>query len=141
MRVITERFGDIEVDDDRILAFDEGVPGFPTARRFALVEVEDSDAFFWLQSLEDPGLAFLCAIPWPFFPDYEPELPEGDQAALQVEQAEDVLVLVVLTVDREAGQVTANLLGPVMINQRTRTGRQIVLSDTDYPLRAPLSAA
>jgi len=141
MRVATERFGEIEVDDYRILAFDEGVPGFPSARQFALVEVEGSDAFFWLQSLESPELAFLCAVPWSFFPDYEPELPEGDQAALAVEQAEDVLVLVVLTVDREAGQVTANLLGPVMINQRTRTGRQIVLSDSDYPLRAPLSAA
>jgi flagellar assembly factor FliW len=141
MRVVTERFGEIDVDDDRVLAFDEGVPGFPSARRFALVEVDDSDSFFWLQSLEDPELAFLCAVPWPFFPDYEPELSEGDQAALAVEQAEDVLVLVVLTVDRDASQVTANLMGPVMINQRTRTGRQVVLSDSDYPLRAPLSAA
>ena len=141
MRVPTERFGELEVADERVLDFPEGLPGFREARRFAMVEVPDNDVFFWLQSIDDPALAFLCTVPWPFFPDYEPELPETDQEALGLTEAADAMVLCLLTVRREEQEVTANLLGPLVVNQRTRTGRQVVLADSTWPLRAPLSAA
>ena len=141
MRVPTERFGELEVADERVLDFPEGLPGFREARRFAMVEVPDNDVFFWLQSIDDPALAFLCTVPWPFFPDYEPELPETDQEALGLTEATDAMVLCLLTVRREEQEVTANLLGPLVVNQRTRTGRQVVLADSTWPLRAPLSAA
>ena len=139
--VATERFGELEVDDERVLDFPEGLPGFREARRFVMVEVPENDVFFWLQSLDDPSLAFLCTVPWPFFPDYEPELPETDQEALELTEASDAMVLCLLTVRREEQEVTANLLGPLVVNQRTRTGRQVVLADSTWPLRAPLSAA
>jgi flagellar assembly factor FliW len=141
MRVATDRFGEIDVPEDRILHFGDGLPGFAHARNFTMVEVEGAKDFFWLQSLDDSSLAFLAAVPWPFFPDYEPEVPEADQEALGLEQAEDAMVLCLLTVHREQETVTANLLGPVIVNQRTRLGRQVVLADSNWPVRAPLAAA
>ena len=141
VRVPTERFGDLDVDEEKILAFPDGLPGFPEARRFTLVPVPENDVFLWLQAVDDPALAFLCTVPWPFFPDYEPELPDVDEEALALADAGDAMVLCMLTVRREERTVTANLLGPVVINQRTRTGRQVVLADSQYPLRAPLVEA
>lgn len=142
MLVDTERFGEIAVERDRIITFAEGLPGFPHARRFTLVEVADSDgAFFWIQSVDDPALAFLSVVPWPFFPDYTPVLPELDQDLLALDRAEDALVLCLITVNRDEQKVTANLLGPVVINQATRSARQVVLTEQDLPTQAPLAPA
>ena len=141
MRVATERFGELDVDEERVLTFPEGLAGFPAAKQFTLVEVEGNEAFLWLQSIDDPALAFLTTVPWPFFPDYEPELPDLDQELLALEDAGDALVLCLLTVRRDAREVTANLLGPLVVNQRTRTGRQVVLAESGLPVRAPLVAA
>ena len=114
--------------------------GFADARRFVLVDVEDNDVFYWLQSVDDPSLAFLCAVPWAFFPDYSPVVPDDDQESLELETAEDAMVLTILTVHREAKQITANLLGPLVVNQNTRIGRQVVLLGDDYSVQEPLSA-
>lgn len=140
MRVTTERFGDLDVAADRVLTFPDALPGFTDAHRFVLVEVEGNEVFYWLQSVDDPSLAFLCAVPWSFFPDYEPLVPDDDQASLELEQAEDAMVLTILTVNREINEITANLLGPLVVNQKTRVGRQVVLIGDDYPVQALLSA-
>ena len=140
MRVTTDRFGELEVEEDRVLSFPDALPGFAEAHRFVLVDVKDNDVFFWLQSVDDPTLAFLCANPWPFYPDYAPEVPDDDQTALELESAEDAMVLCILTVHREENRITANLLGPIVVNQRTRVGRQVVLFGDQYPVQAPLVA-
>lgn len=146
MKVETDRFGELDVPDDRVLTCPDGLPGFPDAHRFALVDVRDASedavgVFYWVQSIDDPSLAFLSAVPWPFFPTYEPELGEDDQELLGIEQVEDALVLCLLTVKRDEGVVTANLLGPLVINQRNRTARQVVLVDSEYETQVPLPAA
>lgn len=140
VRVPTARFGEIEVDEERVITCPEGLPGFPEARRFVLVDVRDTGVFYWLQSLDDPALAFLAAVPWPFFPDYEPELPEADQEALGLESAGDALVLCLLTVQRAERAITANLMAPVVVNRASRVGRQVVLAEAGWPLQAPLPA-
>ena len=140
MLLSTSRFGDIEVDPERTIRFDHGLLGFPDARSFILVETEADPDFYWLQCVEDGRLAFLATVPWDFFPSYEPEIDDEAQAALGIETEADVQVLSLLTVDREAGSVTANLLGPLVVNLRTRLARQVVLHDSGWPLAAPLGA-
>lgn len=141
MRVASERFGDLDIGADRIIDFPDGILGFPGSRRYALIDSHDSGIYYWLQSVDDPALAFLSVVPWPFFPDYEPELAPGEQDALGLESADDAIVLCLLTVHREQDRITANLLGPLVVNTRSRTGRQVVLAESGYPVRAPLTAA
>jgi flagellar assembly factor FliW len=153
VRIESEKLGDLDIDEATVLTFPQGLLGFGDARRFALVDTHDSGLYFWLQSLDDPGLAFLAATPWPFFPDYEFELPDADRDALGLaEPADDAdadastMVLCLLTIDRSTDDdtphdITANLLGPIVVNSATRVGRQVVLSDHDFATRASLTAA
>ena len=138
MLIESEQLGAVEIDESKVLSFPDGLLGFPDVTRFALVDAGDDGTYFWLQSLDDPQLAFLAAVPWAFFPDYAPELSESDQATLSLGDAHDAIVLCLLTIRDDA--VTANLLGPLVVNAVTRHGRQIVLGDSDYPTRAPLAA-
>ena len=119
------------------LAMTGGMAGFPYAERYALVEVPEASPLFLLSSLDEPGLQFVVAPPALFFPHYEPELDDTAVERLALTDASDALLLVVLTVGGSIGVATANLLAPVVINQRTRTAAQVVLSG-DWPLRAPL---
>ena len=112
-----------------------GMAGFPDAERFALVEVPEASPLFLLRSLDEPGLEFVVVPPSVFFPDYAPEIDDASATRLGLTDAEDALLLVVLTVN-DAG-ASANLLAPIVINQRTRAAGQIVLQG-DWPLRAAL---
>ena len=115
-----------------------GLPGFAPAERFALVEVSASSPLFRLCSLDDTALEFVVAPPAVFFPDYAPDLDDASAARLGLtDDAEQVLLLVVLTIGADLASSTANLLAPLVINQRTRQAAQVVV-DGDWPLRAPL---
>jgi flagellar assembly factor FliW len=141
MLVPSDRFGVLDVESERIFEFPEGILGFPEARKFALVDSTDTGVYFWLQSVDDPSLAFLSVVPWAFFPDYQIDLPTSEEEALGLGSETDVMVLCLLTVIREQNVITANLLGPLVINSGAQRGRQVVLADSGYPVRAPLAAA
>lgn len=126
------------VGEDRPLQFEDGIPGFPDARRFVVAELVDEGAFQILQCVDDPALSMVVAVPWLFFPDYTLELTDVDQLGLELESQEDAIVFCTVTLDGEHKTAYMNLLGPFVVNVRTRRGRQIVLTDQDYPLRAPL---
>ena len=117
------------------LSMSGGMAGFPEAERYALVEVPEASPLFLLRSLDEPGLEFVVVPPAVFFPDYAPEVDDASAARLGLTDAADALLLVVLTVN-DAG-ATANLLAPIVVNQRTRAAGQVVLHG-DWPLRAAL---
>ena len=114
-----------------------GLAGFPGAERYALVELPEASPLFLLSSLDEPGLQFVVVPPAVFFPDYAPELDDAAVERLALTDASDALLLVVLTVGGSIDGATANLLAPVVINQRTQAAAQVILSG-DWPLRAPL---
>jgi flagellar assembly factor FliW len=137
--VRSERLGDLEVADDKVLTFPGGLVGLPGDTRFVMIAIDDGEAYRWLQSVDDPGLSFLTVIPWVFFPDYEPDVDDVTQQELGLKEAEDAIVLCTVTVrEGEPTSVTANLLGPLIVNAVSRVGRQVVLADSSYPTRAPL---
>ena len=127
-------------NDLTVLTMSGGMAGFPDAHRFALVEVPNANPLFLLRSLDQPGLEFVVVPPVAFFPDYVPEIDDASADRLGLTDAEDALLLVVLTVGSDVASSTANLLAPVVINQRTLVAGQVVLLG-DHPLRAPLSGA
>ena len=138
MIIESDQLGSVDIDESKILTFPGGLLGFPDIERFALVDAGDGDTYFWLQSVDDPQLAFLAAVPWAFFPGYEPVLSDADQEALGLASAEDATLFCLLTITEDA--VTANLLGPLVVNSRTREGRQVVLGDSEYSTRTALAA-
>lgn len=132
MRIDTTRFGPIEADESRIITFAEGILGFPQHRRYALVQTGDS-ALYWLQSVEDPGLAFVVCDPTLFVPDYQAPIRADDLAALGIEDVSQGQVLVI--VNKVDGYLTANLLGPLVIGTGSLAAKQLVLSDKRYSTR------
>jgi len=138
----TARFGDVTVAANTLLQFPRGIVGLPDARRFVLLHDEGSPApVSWLQSLDDPALAFLVCDPTAFFPDYEIELTPAERALLALEDVRDALVRVILAVPEDPAEITANLRGPIVIHSETRTGVQLVLDGAEHSAREPLLAA
>lgn len=145
MLIQSERWGEVDVADERVFLLPDGLVGFPGPLRIALLDDADADAragaeAMWLQVVDEPGLAFSAIVPWLRFPHYEPELPVEDQAALVLDSEDDALVVCLLAGDDEARPSTANLLAPVVMNTRTGIGRQVVLWESSWPLRAPVAA-
>jgi flagellar assembly factor FliW len=139
MLVQTMRFGPIEVDEGKIMVFKDGLLGFPRRRRFALVQTSPDPALFWMQSVDDPELAFVVCDPLLFVPDYQVPIRKDDVAALGLHDLNDCQVLVI--VNKVNGELTGNLLGPLVIHAQTLTARQLVLSDKRYDTRHRLVPA
>ena len=128
--------------DLREIRFATGLPGFPDAHRFALAEWGgDGSPFSLLRSLEHDGLEFLVAHPLSFFPDYAPEVDDETVERLDLTDADDALVLVIITVPETVADATANLAGPIVINRHTLEAVQAVLLSGSYELQAPLLPA
>lgn len=109
------------------LTFPLGLPGFAGLRRFGLAQWGGPDSpYSRLVALEQPETAFLVAPPEEFFEDYDVALDDEDATLLQLQDPADALVLVVITVGERAEDATANLLGPLVVNTRTRLGAQVV---------------
>lgn len=135
-----------EVQELPELSFVRPLPGFGDLRRFVLVELpveqpaEGAEpVLFELRSLEEPAVRFLAAVPTAFFPDYAFDLDEDDCAELGLTDEADALVLVLLTMGQDAAATTANLLAPVVVNARTRQAAQVILSGSDWPVRAAVA--
>jgi flagellar assembly factor FliW len=135
IRVESERLGALDVSPDDVLDMVSPIVGFPRTRRYCIVPTSPGTVtpFRWLQSMDQPELAFIAVDPFPFFPDYDFELPRPDQEELRVEAPDDVLVLTLVTVPRDAPHdVSQNLAAPVVVNRRTRAARQVVLYESGY---------
>lgn len=125
--------------EGRTLRFPDGIPGFGQLRSFQLLSLGEDTVFQLLQSTEEPDIAMVVVVPWLFFPDYAIDLPEEDRQRLAIDRPEDAVVFSPVTLAAEERTVYVNLVGPFVVNPTTGEGRQVVLTDTDHPLRAPVS--
>jgi flagellar assembly factor FliW len=118
-----------------------GLVGFPEKKRFCIIHHKENSPFFWLQSVDDPALAFVITNPWLFKPDYEVDLEMASRVMGWDDGGEDIPVEchVIVTVPKGSPEkMTANLIGPVIINTKTHEAVQIVLSDESYSHKYPL---
>jgi flagellar assembly factor FliW len=115
------------------------MPGLEEYDRFALSSIDDSPVY-WLQCVAEPAIAMPLAEASMVDRGYAFELPDQDTRALRIERPEDAQVLVVLTVGREQGAITANLMAPVVVNRRHGLARQLILDDKRYSLRHPVTS-
>lgn len=151
MQVETTRFGTIETDPDELVVFPDGIPGFAGRREMVVISggdllgVDPNDghpSLFWLQDAHDPELAFLTTVPWAAYPDYDIDA-DLDPEAFGDTEPDDICVLVIVTVrrDGESATLTTNLLAPIVIDEKRRVGKQIILESGDWPLQAPLATS
>ncbi len=136
MEVRTTRFGVIDIAEDRVITFPKGLLGFSTHTRFCLLEPGEDACFFWLQSVDEPGLAFVVTDPSMFVPDYSVPVRPEQMVELKLNKLDDAQVFVV--VNKVDQTLTGNLQGPLVINTLTRTGEQMVLAEKKWHTRHPL---
>lgn len=139
MRIETTRFGWIDVDPDRLVTLPEGLLGFPERQKFTLIQSQAGGVFLWLQSVEDPALAFVVCEPRAFVSDYEADVRAEERAALGMQDDEEALVLVI--VNKVGENLTANLLGPLVLGLGTLRGKQVIVADRRYGTRHVLMPA
>jgi len=136
LRVETTRFGTLEVEEDLVLTLAEGMIGFESCTRFIVISTEGNGAFRWLQSLDRAELAFPILDPTTFRPDYAPTISDTDARLLELTAAAPFLLFCVVTVPpHNPREMTANLLGPLVINGVTRCGKQVIVQDEGFTTR------
>ncbi len=136
MEVRTTRFGTLEIAEDRVIQFPKGLLGFSGCTRFCLLEPGTDAAFFWLQSMDDPSLAFVVTDPALFVPDYSVPVRPEQMVELKLSKLDDAQVFVI--VNKVDQQLTGNLQGPLVINTLTKEGEQMVLAEKRWTTRHPL---
>lgn len=136
MEVRTSRFGVIDIAEDRVITFTKGLLGFPQHQRFCLLEPGDDACFFWLQSVDDPELAFVVTDPTLFVSDYGVQIRPEQMESLGLKDVTDAQVFVIVNkVDQD---LTGNLQGPLVVNTLSRNGEQMVLAEKKWTTRHPL---
>lgn len=136
MDIETKFLGTVEINEQDILTFETGLPGFPNARKFVLLPLDADLPLVVLQSVEQQELGFVLAYPFAFKKDYEFEIDEEVKEDLQIEKEDEIVPYTILTLKETFQESTMNLLAPVVINTVKKLGKQIVLQDSaSYPLR------
>lgn len=136
MNLQTSRFGEVEVDQAKRITFPEGLLGFPNHHDYVLLQPSEDNSFFWLQSMDDAGLAFVVTDPGLFLRDYEVTVRPEQRSAIGLDRSEDLQVLVI--VNRRGDVISGNLQGPLAIHAERRIGLQLVLADKRYDTRQEL---
>lgn len=136
MEIQTSRFGTISVDDERLMTFPRGLLGFPNYTRFALIQSGQGNCFFWLQSADDPNLAFVLTDPNMFFKGYDVPLRDETIGELQFTDLKYAQIFVIC--NKVGDWLTGNLLGPIIVNAANRLAQQVVLTEKKWTTRQPL---
>ena len=139
MHINSRLFGEIDVDDNKIITFESGIIGFDECRHFTLLydsEKGNQRSIMWLQSVERPELAFPVADPMSISREYNPIVEdEWLEPIGEIKNEEDIYVLVILTVPSDLTRMTANLKAPVIINTGTMKGCQLIVNNEEYQVR------
>ena len=138
MKITTRVFGEIEIDESKIIHFPSGFIGFPEMTDFALVfdvEKGKDTPIRWLQSLQESGFAMPVMDPLLVAKDYNPEVEDDHLIPLGEMTAEDTLVLVTVTVPKDLTKMSVNLQAPIIINAESKKATQIIVNSEKYPIK------
>ena len=135
MTINTHRFGPVQIPADKVIYMERPILGFEHLTTFCLIEREDMAPMMWLQSMEDPAVAFLVVNPRCMFPEYRVEVNPNEIAELRVAKVESVETYVIMTLADDPQQTSVNLQGPVLINTENNLAKQLVLVNSDYSVR------
>ena len=140
MVINTRIFGEVTIDDDKMIHFPKGIVGFPDLTEFALIHDEEkgTETIHWLQSIQEPGFAMPVMDPLLVCPEYNPEVDDELLSHLGELNQEELLVLVTVTVPKDITKMTVNLKGPIVINAAERKATQVIVEGDQYQVKFPI---
>ncbi len=138
MVIQTSRFGQVQCAVEDLINFPDGILGFAELKKFILLDDPNDEIFAWLQSCDEPAIAFPVLEPELFVEQYKVNLAKSDQDALGAPPREQLSYFSIVTVPEDPTKMTANLKAPVLINRATRIARQCVLQDNNWAIREPI---
>ncbi len=141
MKIKTTRFGELEVDKKDIIEFSEGLLGFEKLKNFFIVDPGDQTLILWLQSTDEPATALPIIEPKIFQPNFMIKLLPIELNSLNLENLQNASVYTVLTIPQNVTEMSANLKAPIIINNKTKNARQIVLQDSKLEVRSKMYLA
>ncbi|MCX7882871.1 MAG: flagellar assembly protein FliW [Brevinematales bacterium] len=136
----TKAYGEIQVDPGSMITFKREILGFEGLTRYYLIEMGDLPNFYWLQSAEEPNLAFVVVNPRLFQEDYKLILDEIDWGLLEIAPQDEVIDFAIVNIPEDIHKMTMNLLGPIVINATKRIAIQGISMHNAYGTKVPLFA-
>lgn len=138
MQIKTKHFGEVEIDESRLITFKEGIYGFEEHKKFVLLcDNDEKAAFSWLQCLDDADLALPLISPILWFPNYSPEIADELIESIGELKEEDLSIYSVVVVPENIENMTTNLKAPILINVKTKKGIQVIVED-DFAVKQNL---
>ena len=138
MTIQTSRFGELGVSEDTMLTFPSGLVGFPAIQDFVVLDVTEESPYQWMQAIREPDLAMVIIDVHFIDTEFRAQISDEGLAELDVTEKDSFLIMAVVTIPSgEPEQATANLRAPLIVNLRTRKGKQVILHES-IPLRFPL---
>lgn len=140
MNINTRAFGEVVIDDEKIIHFPSGIVGFSDLTEFALIHDEEKGigAIHWLQSVQEPGFAMPVMDPLLVKPDYNPEVDDELLKQIGELDPEQVLILVTVTVPSDLTKMSVNLKGPIIINTAEKKACQVIVEGDECPVKFPI---
>ena len=138
MDILTSRFGKVTISKDDLLTFKEGLLGFASLRSFVILDDPQDDIFAWLQSCEDPNVAFPVLEPELFGASKTFKISQRDLFQIEAEADDKCAFFNIITIPDDPTNMTANLKAPVVVNIAKRIARQCVLQDNKLAIREPI---
>ena len=138
MLVKTRYFGEVDLDDDKILTFEEGLIGFEDLKRFTLLynnETEENSSIIWLQSVDEASMALPVINPFHIMTDYNPIVEDEMLLPLGELKEENTAIFLTLTVPSNLKDMTVNLKAPIIINVETKKGCQMIAENPEYVVK------
>jgi flagellar assembly factor FliW len=137
MHLSTMRFGEIEIEESKIISFPKGLPGLEDTKRFALIHHDKTYPIDWLQSVDDPRISLPVVEPFLVMPDYEFNISDSDAGELSASRRSDLHVLNVVVIPEKLEDMTVNLAAPILINVRMNLAKQIIFDRKNYQIQYP----
>ncbi len=141
MKITTRVFGEIDIEESKIIHFQGGIVGFPDLTDFALIHDAEKDGetpIRWMQSMQEPNFAMPVMDPLAVYPDYNPVVEDELLKPIGSLNPDSVLVLVTLTVPKDVTKMSINLQAPFVINADERKAIQLIVDTDKYPVRFPI---
>jgi flagellar assembly factor FliW len=138
MKIKTRYQEEVEINQEEIIFFGQGIPGFQDEKEYIVLSLGDDSPFSLLQSVKNEELGFVLADPFSFYPKYEFELDETVISQLKIQNKVDIIIFTIVTLGESLSKSTINLQAPIVINRKEKVGKQAVLNNDAYHTKHPL---